>query len=174
MKTQEFLQLLKENKNLPVYFEYQPNSYVRTDFHVTEIKNVSFDTVDCGGVQNTWQEVQVQLWENETPEPNHQLSGGKILSIFSEVNKVRETLQDVEVLFEYQNKNFHKAVLPVASYEIKNDLILFRLGEGFTTCKAKDRATTEEEKDLACCGSPVELGIKESNANQCAPGSGCC
>ena len=173
MKTKEFLEVLNAYKDLPVYFEYQPGSFVRTDYHLTEIKNVDFDTVDCGGVQNKWQEVHVQLWENEVPEPNHQLTGSKILSIFEVVNNVRTTLEDVEVFFEYQNQNFHKATLPVAAYEVKNDLLILRLGEGFTTCKAKDRATTEEEKAQACCGSPVEVEVKEE-ANQCAPGSGCC
>ena len=173
MKTKEFLEVLNAHKDLPVYFEYQPGNFVRTDYHLTEIKNVDFDTVDCGGVQNKWKEVHVQIWENEVPEPNHQLTGSKILSIFEVVNKVRTTLQDVEVFFEYQNQNFHKATLPVAAYEVKNDLLIIRLGEGFTTCKAKDRATTEEEKAQACCGSPVEVEVKEE-ANQCAPGSGCC
>ena len=173
MKTKEFLNVVKENKDLPVYFEYQPGNFVRTDYHLTEIKNVDYDTVDCGGVQNKWQEVQVQIWENETPEPNHQLTGAKILSIFEVVSKVRETLSDAEILFEYQNPVFHKATLPIAAYEVKNELLIFRLGEGFTTCKAKDRATTEEEKAQACCGSPVEVEVK-TNDNSCAPGSGCC
>ncbi len=173
MKTKEFLKVLEENKKLPVYFEYQPGNFVRPDYHVTEIKNVNFDTVDCGGVQNKWQEVHVQLWENETLEPNHQLNGNKILSIFKVVNKVRKTLDEVEILFEYQNQNFHKATLPVADYELKNDLLIFQLNKGFTTCKAKDRATTEEEKSEACCGAPVEV-VAEAPTNQCSPGSGCC
>ncbi|SHJ05324.1 hypothetical protein SAMN04488096_107153 [Mesonia phycicola] len=173
MKTTEFLNVLKENTDLPVYFEYQPGDFVRTDYHLTEIKNVDFDTVDCGGVQNKWQEVHVQIWENVTPEPNHQLTGAKVLSIFEVVNKVRETLNDAEILFEYQNQNFHKATLPVSGYELRENLLIFRLGEGFTTCKAKDRATTEEEKAQACCGSPVEVEVK-TESNQCSPNSGCC
>ncbi|MBW2962160.1 DUF6428 family protein [Mesonia aestuariivivens] len=168
MKTKEFLNVLKTNQNLPVYFEYQSGNFVRTDFHLTEIKNVDYNTVDCGGVQNKWQEVHVQLWENETPEPSHQLTASKMLSIFELVNKVRTTLKNVEILFEYQNQNFHKATLPVNDFEVKNDLLIFRLGEGFTTCKAKDRVTTEDEKAQACCASPVEE--VKTEANQC----GCC
>ena len=78
----------------------------------------------------------MQIWENEVPEPNHQPTVSKILSIFEVVNKVRTTLEDVEVFFEYQNQNFHKATL-LWLLTSKNDLLIVRLGEGFTTCKAK-------------------------------------
>jgi hypothetical protein len=77
MKTSEFINVLENNPSLPLTFEYKKGSFARADFHLTEFKNVSFDTVDCGGVQNNWQEVQVQLWENEIPEPNHRVDSTK-------------------------------------------------------------------------------------------------
>ena len=89
MKTLDFINALEANPNLPLAFEYEKGRFVRMDFHLTEFKNVSFDTVDCGGVQNNWQEVHVQLWENEIPEPNHKVDTTKALKIFQDVAKVR-------------------------------------------------------------------------------------
>ena len=71
MTSKEFLQTLENHPNLPLYFEYKTGAFARPDYHITEVKNVHFDTVDCGGVQNEWKEVHVQIWESEMPEPNH-------------------------------------------------------------------------------------------------------
>lgn len=156
MTTQEFLNILTQHPNLPLYFEYQSGQFVRSDYHITEIKNVSYDTVDCGGVQNTWKETIVQLWENETPEPQHSVDTTKALKIFEVVEKTRPTFKDTEVRFEYGNASFHTAVLAVDSVDI-SDKIVVRLQGTKTTCKANDRAATFQGLELAC-----------------SPGGGCC
>ncbi len=177
MKTNEFIKLLKDNPETPLFFEYAPGLYVRTDYHITEVKNVDFDTVDCGGLANKWSETHVQLWENEVPEPDHQVDSGKALKIFEVVEKVRPTYQDTELKFEYGNPSFPTAVLSVAAVNRDSQKIIVKLGVDPTTCKAKDRASTQEEKDQACCGpNPVDtqkVKFKPKEAT-CAPGSGCC
>lgn len=184
MTTSEFLKLLNNHPELPLFFEYKSGSFARADYHITEIKNVNFDTVDCGGVRNQWQEVHVQIWENVMPEPNHRVDTSKALKIFEVVHKVRETWGDVEMKFEYGNADFHTAVLPVGRVEVHGDKLIVKLGEGQTSCKAQDRAVTPEEKAVACC-SPVVLVEEQvkpkmdlsnlvSSGNSCTPGSGCC
>ena len=184
MTTREFLQLLENHSDLPLYFEYKPGAFARSDFHITEIKNVKYDTVDCGGVRNEWQEVHVQIWENEIPEPHHQVNTTKALDIFKVVNKVRETWGDVDMKFEYGNANFHTALLHVNQMQIHTDKVIVKLGTEQTCCKAKDRAETPEEKAVACC-APVVLAdeakpkvnlsdLIASGNNSCTPGSGCC
>lgn len=98
MTTTEFLNVLEQHENLPLTFEYQKGLYVRMDYHLTEVKNVSFDTVDCGGIRNAWQEVHVQLWENEVPEPSHRVDTSKALKIFQVVDKVRPILADTVII----------------------------------------------------------------------------
>jgi len=178
------LNVLENNPELPLLFEYKTGAFARMDFHITEIKNVNFDTVDCGGVQNKWQEVQVQLWEPEMPDPTHRVNTTKALDIFKVVNKKRETWGDVELKFEYGNTGFHTSILPVGQVEIHKDKIIVKLGQTMTTCKAQDRATTPEEKAAACCGPVVEVAeISKPKVNLsdlvasndvCTPGSGCC
>ena len=158
MTTQEFLDILTQNPSLPLYFEYQTGQFVRSDYHITEIKNVTYDTVDCGGVQNTWQETIVQLWENAIPEPQHSVDTTKALKIFEVVEKTRPTFKDTEIRFEYGNASFHTAVLAVDSVDV-SDKIVVRLQGMKTTCKANDRAAEATFQGL-------ELA--------CTPGSGCC
>lgn len=158
MTTQEFLNLLIENPNVPLYFEYQTGQFVRSDYHITEIKNVKYDTVDCGGIQNKWEETIVQLWENATPEPAHAVDATKALKIFEVVEKVRPTFKTTELKFEYGNASFHTAILPVQAVEV-TDKIVVKLGAEHTTCKANDRA-----KEASFQG--LEMA--------CSPGGGCC
>ena len=180
MKTSEFTQILKENPEKSLFFEYQAGQYVRTDYHITEIKNVSYDTVDCGGIRNEWHEVHIQLWENEIPEPEHAVDTSKALKIFDVVQKVRPTFQDTEIKFEYGNSSFPTAVLPVHNIKEARNSLIVQLTADQTTCKAKDRATTPEEKAAACCGPVSEKPkirvslAKLQTSNSCEPGSGCC
>ena len=182
MTTKEFLTILQNNPNQPLQFEYQQGSFVRMDYHITEIKNVNYDTVDCGGVRNQWQEVHIQLWENEMPEPHHQVTTTKALDIFEVVEKARATYGDVEMKFEYGNSRFHKAVLPVGGITVHQNQIIVQLGQDQTCCKAKDRAETEEEKAVACCAPAVEVVEKPkldlstmfAKGDACTPGGGCC
>ena len=180
MTTRDFIQLLKSNPDKALYFEYQKGFYARPDYHITEIKNVSFDTVDCGGLQNKWEETHVQLWENELPEPNHQVNTTKALHIFEAVDRVRPTFSDTEIMFEYGNSNFHKAPLAISNIINSDDKLIVQLFATATSCKAQDRATTPEEKAMACC-APAEkpkmkINLKDFSTEgaSCAPGSGCC
>lgn len=180
MKTNQFTKTLQENPNKALFFEYQTGQYLRTDYHITEIKNVNFDTVDCGGIRNQWSEVHIQLWENEIPEPNHGVDTDKAMKIFDVVNRSRETYPESEIKFEYGNSSFPTAVLPVNQIKDTGDALIVQLVADQTTCKAKDRATTPEEKAAACCG-PAAVSVKPKlslasvqAAASCAPGSGCC
>jgi len=184
MQTKEFIHILENNPNQPLFFEYSPNAYVRMDYHITEVKNVNFDTVDCGGVPNHWQEVHVQLWESATPELQHQVDTTKALKIFKAVEKVRPTWAEVDIKFEYGNSLFHVAVLPVSAVDMQDGKVIVRLGNDQTSCKAKERATTPEEAASACCAPLKVAGIEKpkinlkklviSGGDSCTPGGGCC
>lgn len=157
MKTKAFLDLLEKHPGKTLQFEYTQGKFARKDYHITEVKNVVFDTVDCGGTRNTWEETVVQLWENSIPEPLHRVNSTKALKIFSDVERVRPTFQETELKFEYGNANFHTAVLAVADIVVEDNITVKLFTEN-TTCKAKDRAVGKVAKALACC----------------TPESGCC
>lgn len=182
MTTKEFIQQLQNNPELPLVFEYQSGAYARADFHITELKNVHYDTVDCGGVRNEWQEVHLQLWESQLPQPTHRVNTSKAVGIIEAVNSVRESWGDVELKIEYGNQHFHTAVLPIRQIDKMDNQLVVRLGQEYTTCKAIDRAGSA----LACCG-PTEESTSVTNTNSgmqelavaapakdCTPGGGCC
>lgn len=176
MKTSDFIELLDSNPGLDLSFEYQNGKYIRGDYHITEIKNVSFDTVDCGGVQNKWEETHVQLWENAISDSDNVIDTTKALKIFQVVQKVRPTFQDTEIKFEYGVASAPMSVMSVMDAVKKDSRLIVQLASDQATCKAKDRASTPEEAAGACCGTPEKeyIPLGEGAVNGCTPGGGCC
>ena len=85
--------------------------------------------------------------------------------------------------FEYGNADFHAAILPISAIKVLENQVIVQLGIDQTSCKAKDRATTEEGKAAACCSPTVEVNKKSKinlsnliakDGNTCQPGGGCC
>ncbi len=161
MKTFEFLSLLKENSNKALLFEYMPGHLVGANYHITEIKNITIDSVDCGAGTDFWKETVIQLWESpEEKDTRTYMTAFKALGILNKVDGIKPMEKEVEVKFEYSNAHFHTAQLFVLDFEITQDRLILKLGVEKTDCKAKET-----------CGVPVAA---ELQATSCAPGSGCC
>ncbi|MEH6513712.1 DUF6428 family protein [Maribacter arcticus] len=161
MKTNEFLALLNENLEKSLMFEYAPGLLVGANYHITEVKNITIDSVDCGAGTDFWKETIIQLWESpEELGKRDYMVVEKALSILNRVDKIKPMEKDVEVKFEYSNALFHTAQLFVLSYQIKDNNLLLHLGVEKTDCKAKET-----------CGVSENEEVMESS---CAPGSGCC
>ncbi|RMB63443.1 hypothetical protein EAX61_03365 [Dokdonia sinensis] len=162
MKTQEFLNLLKEYQGKSLLFQYAPNLLVGANYHITEVKHITVDSVDCGAGVDAWKETIIQLWEdpNELGKTEF-MSAYKAMAILSRVGKLKPYVIDAEVKIEYSNANFHTAQLFVNDYEIRGTNLMFKLASIPTDCKAKE-----------ACGIQPENVIKAQGS--CAPGSGCC
>ncbi|WP_027065174.1 DUF6428 family protein [Maribacter sp. Hel_I_7] len=162
MKTNEFLTLLKENTDKSLVFEYAPGQLVGANYHITEVKNITVDSVDCGAGTDFWKETIIQLWESpQELGKRDYMTAYKAMGILNKVDKIKPMEKDVEVKFEYSNSVFHTAQLFVLSHQIKDNQILMHLGIEKTDCKAKET-----------CGIPeITEQVAETS---CAPGSGCC
>lgn len=164
MKTAEFLDLLNNHKNKELLFEYKPGLFVGANYHITEIKNIIIDAVDCGANADYWKETVVQLWESPTEKDKTKfMTGFKALGILNKVDSIKPMVKDAEVKFEYSNDSFHTAQLFVDDVIWNDSKLVFRLAVEKTDCKAKDT-----------CGVPETMEISSTNQNSCAPGSGCC
>ncbi len=159
MKTIEFIQLLNEHTEKSLLFEYAPNMLVGTNYHITEVKHVTIDAVDCGAGTDFWKETVIQLWESPTElGKSEYMSSYKALGILKKVGSLKPYVLEAPVKIEYGNATFHTTQLTISDYEIRQEQLLIKLQVDATDCKAKE----------AC-------GITESTStNACAPGSGCC
>ncbi|GAA3573134.1 DUF6428 family protein [Snuella lapsa] len=164
MKTQELFKVLEQNKGKALLFEYAPSLFVGANYHITEVKHVSIDAVDCGSQTDAWKETIIQLWEspNELGKTEY-MSVYKALGILNKVGKMRPYVLEAEVKFEYSNASFHTAQLFVNDFEIQGDRLIVKLAVEKTDCKAK-----------ATCGvQEAELSMADEQPC-CEPGGNCC
>lgn len=161
MKTLELFSILETNKNKALLFEYAEGVFVNANYHITEVKHVTIDAVDCGAQTDAWKETIIQLWEspNEIGKTEY-MSVLKALGILNKVGQIKPYILDAEVKFEYSNSMFHTAQLFVNDFEIRGNNLVFKLAIEKTDCKAKE-----------LCGVVEEV---QANTSSCAPGSGCC
>ena len=163
MITSEFLSLLEDHKDKSLQFEYQPGQLVPANYHITEVKNIAIESVDCGAGTDAWKETIIQLWESPSEIGKTEfMSSYKALGILNKVDKMRAMDREAELKIEYSNTRFHTAQLFVDDYTWNNEKLVFKLSVKKTDCKAKET-----------CGVPTEV-VVESEASSCAPGSGCC
>lgn len=162
MKTKELLSLLHENPNKSLLFEYKNGHLVGANYHITEVKNITIDAVDCGANTDFWKETIVQLWESPKERTNRKyMTAHKALSILNKVDRMKPMEKEVEVKFEYGNPNFHTSQLFVNDFVLEENNLIMKLGVEKTDCKAKDN-----------CGVPVDK-VKQEEAC-CSPSGGCC
>lgn len=162
MKTNEFLSLLKEHPNKSLLFEYKEGQFVGANYHITEIKNITVDSVDCGAGVDFWKETIIQLWESpDEHEKEAYMTADKALGILNKVDSIKPMEREVEVKFEYSNPEFHTAQLFVNEFRIADNNLIVKLAIEKTDCKARET-----------CGVPVEVEINEVAG--CTPGGGCC
>ncbi|WP_025665770.1 DUF6428 family protein [Aquimarina megaterium] len=161
MNTSDFITLLAEHQDKSLLFEYAPGMLVGTNYHITEVKHITVDAVDCGAGTDFWKETIIQLWESPSElGKSDYMSTYKALAILRKVGKMKSYEMDAIVKIEYGNTMFHTAQLHIADFEIKKDQLILKLTVNPTDCKAKE----------VC-------GITETNTEEaasCAPGSGCC
>lgn len=148
MKTREFIEALRNSADKEVIFTNAEGRTVHTGYHLTEIKAVSFETVDCGGKTNRWNEAILQLWVPENPEDSY-MKSDKFLHIYDKVRRMVPVDEEAEVRIEYGDDNFFPTAYQVSGLHEDDEAIRFYLEPPATTCKARDRAMSGKAE--SCC-----------------------
>ena len=162
MKTSDFISLLKDHRYKELVFEYQNGQFIGANYHITEVKNITIDSVDCGAGTDFWKETVVQLWESpkESGKSNY-MTARKALGILNKVGRIKPLDENAVLKFEYGNNSFHTAQLYVTSVASDQERLLVKLSVQPVACKAGET-----------CGVPAsEASLEVSN---CAPANGCC
>lgn len=161
MKTSELFDLLRQHQEKPLLFEYAPNLLVGANYHITEVKHIKIEAVDCGAGTDSWNETIIQLWESpEEILKAEFMQTAKALSILDKVGQMKAYDLEADVKFEYSNANFHTAQLFVTGFSLKGGNLLIKLDVNPTDCKAKETCGVAEPT--------------MAYSNECSPGSGCC
>ena len=171
MKTSSFLAALRSHANLPLVFRSDHHT-VTPGYHLTEVKRVAYETIDCGAMTHRWSESQFEVWSPSEEEVNlsrGHMTADKFLRI---VNRVEAELPLSGESVARILMNFDGA--PASLFEIETvqaqdgklwvDLVPDR-----TRCKAAERK--EAAGGSACCGTGTAEGSAPAR-NEVACGCG--
>ena len=182
MNWQTFKNILTENPELDLQFQYGGDKWVDASYHITEIKQAPIVSVDCGGVMNTWTEIIVQLWEPENQQQLRAMKVHKALSIVAIVEKTLQLNPLGTVKIEFGNSQFDTRQMFPNDMTVDGDNLIVDLRPDAVQCKAISRGgscgTTDTGEE--CCAPAaiekpkVELKSLAVAAACCTPGSGCC
>ena len=157
MKTQELFDVLRDNQDKSLIFEYEPQEFVGANYHITEVKHVTVDAIDCGANADFWRETVIQLWESPKEIGKREfMSTTKALSILNRVGTMKPYDLDAEVKFEYSNDTFNTAQLFVNDFETDGQSLILKLAIEKTDCKAKSECALPSREEMTaaepCCG----------------------
>ncbi len=165
MNTSKLLSLLKQHQEKSLLFEYTDGKFVGANYHITEVKNIIVDAVDCGARTDFWKETIVQLWESpKEKDKRDYMTAYKALSILNKVDRMKPMVRDAEIKFEYSNADFHTAQLFVNDFSLNQKELVIHLAVQKTDCKAKDTCGVQE----------TAVASEQETAACCSPESGCC
>jgi hypothetical protein len=145
--TQDFIAQLRHAPDKPLVFVNAEGATIHAGYHLTEIKAAKFDTVDCGGEKNRWNETVMQLWVPANEISEQFMTAQKFLSIYEKVSCLIDVDSTAEVRFEYGDENFFPSNYHVDSVMEETDTLRVELRPPQATCKARDRRAAE----ASCC-----------------------
>jgi Family of unknown function (DUF6428) len=152
VKTNKFIAALRVAPDNDLVFVDLEGHAVRRGYHLTELKAASFETVDCGGHTNRWQETIAQLWVPVDPD-NDYMSAGKFLQIFDKVGGMIPLDLETEIRVEYGDEDFFPSTYHVRSVARAQGVTRVLLEPPSTSCKARDRRAATFSSENCCCAS---------------------
>lgn len=162
MKFHEFYDTLRkhQDKKLIFFYDFQP---LRPDYHITEVKHVCIDSVNCGAGVEFWHETVIQLWNEPNSlgwdaEESKHMTVVKAMKILAKVDMMRTFSPNSEVKIEFSDVNLPLVQTLVSEIQFSEKEVAVWLVGQSADCKAKD-----------VCG--VKLDVVQPC---CSPDSGCC
>lgn len=188
MQVQQFLDLIEANNELPILFEYGSGKVVQGGYHVTEIKNATFDTIDCGNSLHRWREVIIQVWvPEEAKSEDPHMSASKFLKIWDVVDGRLNLFRDAEIRIEFGDESNLTSNYHVDGVATTEDGVVIQMAPPRTMCKPREILIPFTNGQTVNVGQvaqrveqviPLNLGLQNSSSSCCAPAdsaeSSCC
>jgi hypothetical protein len=153
MLTKEFIDLLNSNNGKELIFEYEKGQTVPAAYHITEVKNVHFESVDCGGFAHEEYQTIVQLWVSEKEKKERSMEAQKALKIMNLVDGVKPLRQDTEIFFEYGRGDLRTSNYSVEKADVQEDKVVLKMYVEPTACKPRNIENIKglEQVVKTCC-----------------------
>ena len=175
--TKSFLDTLRAAPDLPLEFRLYGESLVPAGYHVTEVKAVSIESMDCGGKAGAWRETVIQLMDGSAAEAELGfMTTAKFLGIYDRVVARVPVHAEAEIRIEYGNVTQPAMQYHLSGVDVQAARVVVGLQQPGVMCKASGASSSEGQ----CCGpaepkavTPVLMATAEIPATQ-ANASACC
>ncbi len=149
--TQDFLELVAAHADAPLIFNLSAAPLVGAGYHVTEVKAVLVEAMDCGGQADTWRETIVQLSDGSADEAARgYMTVQKFLSIYGKAAAAVPVRGASELRFEYGNTERPAIQYFINAVTLETAGLIVNLSSPGVTCKANDRLA--DNSDISSCG----------------------
>ena len=169
MKTSEFLSTLRSHSVRPLFFALGRGRHVPAGYHLTEVKRVAFETMDCGAMTHRWRETHFELWTSPLPEIRSAfMVAEKFLGIVGRVEEKLPLDGDAEAKIYFGDGDSLAALYSVDAINDAGGRLEVRLAADKTQCKAAQRRLKGLVSAVTSCCSG------EKNEGSAAEAGGCC
>ncbi|MEM9776814.1 MAG: DUF6428 family protein [Chloroflexota bacterium] len=180
MLVKDFLTHLKGSENQPLLFEIGPGDVVQGGYHITEIKNSTYETIDCGNSLHTWKEVIVQVWvPAEAKAGDPWMPSDKFMKIWDVVDSRLALFKDAEIRIEFGDATHLTSNYHVDGFANTEDGLIVQMAPPRTMCKPREiliepnEMSAETVASSCCTPSPrqetsIPLAMAEAeNSSSC-------
>lgn len=167
MQTSSFLTTLRSNAGLPLVFR-AGRGIASPGYHLTEVKRVSYETMDCGAITHRWSEGQFEIWvpavAESAPGRGH-MPAEKFLRIVERVEAELPLDGDATARIHASFDGQTAALYDIDAANAREGKLWIELSPDRTRCKAAERrigsltggscgsgSAAPEEKEAAGCG----------------------
>lgn len=161
MTTSSFLAALRANASLPLVFSHGGTA-IPSGYHLTEVKDVTYRTMDCGGMTHLWSETQFELWTpsgSSDADSRGHMAADKFLGIVERVEKEVQLGADADARVFARFATHPPALYAIESVSAGEYGLTVHLSADRTRCKASERREkVNGEATGSCCGTASPTG----------------
>jgi hypothetical protein len=166
MNTSSFLAALRDQASLPLVFRAGRN-VVSPGYHLTEVKRVAYETMDCGAMVHQWAESQFEIWvpaaTKAGPGRGH-MAAEKFLRIIDRVEAELPLNGDAIARIHASFNGEPAALYAIEAISAREGQLWVELSPDRTRCKAAERRAAGGRRDPA---------VQEAEAVGAGAGCGC-
>jgi hypothetical protein len=160
LDTRAFLDALAAHPEADLAFSHADFG-VPGGFHLTEVRALAVEGMDCGGRADRWFETHFQLWHPRHEHPGGRdgprLTAGKFLGIVGRVRSAVPLRDAAAARIEWGDAARPAVLYPVSGVREAGGVLTVSLSDPRVTCKAGDRRAEEAGQPprpvlgSACC-----------------------
>ena len=148
MTAQHFIDQLRHTPEKSIAFYANGKQLVPSHYHITEIKEVTTRSVDCGGRPHFDEHIEIQLWLAKQEDDGHRIGNADISKIVDLVDQKLQLNKALPIYFEYSDAFHATARYEVLGTKETDAQLLVDLSIPKTVCKPQLTNAT------ACCAGP--------------------